>query len=121
LDTQGPKYGAFLFDQSMASFDHLLIQLLGEHMKTLALTMIVKNEVHNLPRLFESVKGCFDHAYITDTGSTDGTLEYLSSPYSFNDIGCPITVLKFPWCDDFSKARNHALPHIKQDYWMWMD
>jgi len=90
-------------------------------MPSLALTMIVKNEVHNLPRLLQSAKGCFDHVYITDTGSTDGTLDYLYSPYSHNDAGCPVTVLKFPWVDDFAKARNHALPEIKEDYWMWMD
>ena len=92
-----------------------------EKMKTLALTMIVKNEAHNLPRLFKSCHGCFDHAYITDTGSTDGTIEYLQSEEAKKELGCDITLLHFEWINDFATARNNALPHIKQDYWMWMD
>ena len=88
--------------------------------RTLALTMIVKNEVHNLPVLFESLKGCIDKAYITDTGSTDGTIEWLKDEAELV-IGCPVEVFHFPWINDFAAARNHNLPYIKEDYTFWQD
>lgn len=89
--------------------------------RTLAATMIVKNEAHNLPRLFKSLNGLIDKIYITDTGSTDGTLDYLKSEKALEDSGCPVSLFHFTWCDDFAAARNHNLSMIKEDYWMWVD
>lgn len=80
---------------------------------TLALAMIVKNEAHNLPRLFASFKGCFDEVHITDTGSTDATVEVAKS------LGA--TVHHFDWVDDFSAARNYSFSHVKTDFVMWLD
>lgn len=80
---------------------------------TIALAMIVKNEAHNLPRLFESIKDCFDEVHITDTGSTDNTIEVAKS------YGA--TVHHFTWIDDFAAARNYSFSHPKTDYIMWMD
>lgn len=80
---------------------------------TIALAMIVKNEAENLPRLFKSIQGCFDEIHITDTGSTDNTVEIAKS---FGAI-----VHHFEWCDDFAKARNASFEPIKTDYIMWMD
>lgn len=88
---------------------------------SLALTLIVKNEAHNLPVLLESVKSCCDKIYITDTGSTDGTIELIEQYKTNNPADTPIELLHFKWCNDFAKARNHALPHIKEDYWFWND
>jgi len=46
---------------------------------SISLCIIVKNEEHNLPRLLKSVEGCFDEICITDTGSTDKTVEIAES------------------------------------------
>ena len=75
--------------------------------------MIVKNEEHNLKRLFDSIDGCFDEIHITDTGSTDGTVALAES------LGA--IVHHFTWIDDFSAARNYSFSHIKTDYVMWLD
>lgn len=80
---------------------------------TISLAMIVKNEEHNLPRLFESIKDCFDEVHITDTGSTDKTVSLASS------LGAHVH--HFKWCDDFSAARNASFEPIKTDFVMWMD
>lgn len=89
--------------------------------RTLAATMICKNEIHNVSRLFKNLNGLVDAIYITDTGSTDGTFDYLKSEQASLDAGCPVRVYEFPWCDDFSKARNFNLSEIKEDYWLWCD
>lgn len=83
-------------------------------MATIALAIICKNERNNLPRLLESVSGCFDEIHVTDTGSTDGTVEWIQSQ--------PNLVLHhFDWVDDFAAARNFAFSHPKTDYIMWLD
>lgn len=88
--------------------------------RTLALSLICKNEIHNLPALFESINGCFDKVYITDTGSSDGTVEWLEN-MGARYAGCDVEIFHFQWRDDFAAARNHNLPHIKEDWWMWLD
>lgn len=83
-------------------------------MATLALAVICKNERHNLPRLLESVRDCFDEIHITDTGSTDGTIEWIKEQPG-------VFLHHFKWVDDFSAARNYAFSHPKTDYVMWLD
>lgn len=80
---------------------------------TVGLAMILKNEEHNLPQLFDSIKGCFDQICVTDTGSTDNTKEVAAQ------LGAEVH--EFKWCDDFSKARNASYEPMKTDYIMWMD
>ena len=88
---------------------------------TIGLAMIIKNERKNLPRLFQSVSGCFDEIHITDTGSDDGSVDWLMSPEAQELAKCPVHVHYFEWCDDFAKARNFAFQHGTSDYIMWMD
>ncbi len=88
---------------------------------TIALTCIMKNERQNLPRLLQSVSGCFNEIHFTDTGSNDGSVEYASSLEASIIARCPIHVHHFEWINDFAAARNHALEFIKTDYWMWLD
>lgn len=85
---------------------------------SIALCCILKNEVRNLPRLLASVAGCFDEIHLTDTGSTDGSIEWIKAFQGAN----PDTFLHhFEWCDDFSKARQYSFSHPKTDYLMWLD
>jgi glycosyltransferase involved in cell wall biosynthesis len=80
---------------------------------TISLAIIAKNEARNLPRLLESVKGCFDEIVVVDTGSTDETKSIAAS------YGCE--VFDFEWVSDFSKARNFAFSKATCDYIMWLD
>lgn len=75
--------------------------------------MIVKNEAANLPALIESVKGAVDETHITDTGSTDGTVDIAKA------LGA--TVHHFEWINDFAAARNASFAPIKTDYILWLD
>ena len=85
--------------------------------------MICKNEAHNLGPLLRSVHECFDAIYITDTGSTDETLEILKSEAARKDAGCDIHISHFDWVDDFAKARNFAFDQVPKeyDYICWLD
>jgi glycosyltransferase involved in cell wall biosynthesis len=78
-----------------------------------SLTMIVRNEEHNLPDCLASVEGLFDEVVVVDTGSADRTREVARS------FGC--VVGEFPWVDHFAAARNAALDRATGDYAFWMD
>lgn len=80
---------------------------------SIALAMIVKNEEENLERVIESVRGCVDEIHITDTGSTDNTVEVAKR------LGAHVH--HFEWCYDFSKARAASFEPIKTDYILWLD
>ena len=80
---------------------------------TIALACIMKNEEKNIPILLKSIEGCFDEIHITDTGSTDNSVDVAKS------LGA--TVHHFDWVNDFSAARNASLLPVKTDYIMWMD
>lgn len=89
---------------------------------SLALCCILKNEVKNLPRLLASIKDCFDEIHLTDTGSTDGTVELIRQYESGeNPAHANIHLHHFDWCDDFSAARAASFSHAKTDYVMWLD
>ena len=82
-------------------------------MISLSLCMIVKNEADVLPRILSPMTDIADHILIADTGSVDQTKE----------IACKYgaQVFDFPWCEDFSAARNFLLEKVHTDYWMWLD
>lgn len=54
--------------------------------KTLALCMIVKNETRILQRCFDSVADIIDYYVICDTGSTDGTPEFIKQYWDAKGI-----------------------------------
>lgn len=81
-------------------------------MATISLCMIVRNEENVLARCLDSVRGIADEICITDTGSTDKTRE-IAAEYG--------RVLAFPWCNDFSAARNFSFGQAHMDYTMWLD
>ncbi len=81
-------------------------------MTTVSLCMIVRNEEKVLARCLDSVRGIADEICITDTGSTDKTRE-IARKYG--------TVQVFPWCNDFSAARNFSFAQARMDYTLWLD
>lgn len=85
---------------------------------TLALCCILKNEIKNLPRLLASIEGCFDEIHLTDTGSTDGSIEWINAYIGANPH---VKLHHFTWCDDFAKARNASFEPATADYVMWLD
>lgn len=79
----------------------------------LSLAMIVRNEAANLHNCLISVEGLFDEIVVVDTGSTDNTVDIAQS------LGAK--VFHFPWCDDFSAARNCSLKHCSGTWCMYLD
>ena len=75
--------------------------------------LIVRNEEANLPRCLDSLAGKVDELVVVDTGSTDGTVALAAERGA--------RVFHFPWCDDFSAARNESLRHATGDYVLWID
>ena len=80
---------------------------------SISVCMIVKDEEGNLPRLLASIKGLADEVIVVDTGSKDATVRIAA------EFGAK--VYHFPWCDDFSAARNESLKHATKDFILWLD
>jgi tetratricopeptide (TPR) repeat protein len=78
-----------------------------------SLCMIVRNEEENLAACLDPVAHLFDEMVIVDTGSTDASRE-IARRYTPR-------VYDFPWCDDFSAARNESLRHASGDWIFWLD
>ena len=76
--------------------------------KTLCLNMIVKNEMANLDRCLRAVADHITCWVIGDTGSTDGTQDFIQS--FFAERGIPGELHSFPFLN-FGQARNAALEH----------
>jgi glycosyltransferase involved in cell wall biosynthesis/predicted GH43/DUF377 family glycosyl hydrolase len=74
--------------------------------KTLCLNMIVKNEMANLERCLTSVADHIGCWVIADTGSTDGTQDYIRSFFAARSISGELH--EFPF-HNFEQARNGAL------------
>lgn len=81
-------------------------------MASVSLCMIVRDEAAVLERCLESARGIADEICITDTGSADETRE-IAARYG--------RVTEFPWCDDFSAARNFSFEQAHMDYILWLD
>jgi glycosyltransferase involved in cell wall biosynthesis len=72
----------------------------------ICLNMIVKNEAGNLPRLFASLSGQVDFYVISDTGSSDDTIEVIHR--LGKETGIPGIVTSHHWVD-FAHNRNLVL------------
>ena len=74
--------------------------------KALCLNMIVKNETANLERCLNAVAPYISCWVIGDTGSTDGTQDFIESFFTARNI--PGELHSFPF-HNFEQARNAAL------------
>ena len=79
----------------------------------ISLCMIVRDSARTLPACLESIRPWVDEMVIVDTGSVDET------PRIVESFGGRL--FHFPWCDDFSAARNESLRHARGDWLFWMD
>ena len=79
----------------------------------LSLCMIVRDNAKTLPACLESIRPWVDEMIVVDTGSADET------PRIVESFGAKL--YHFPWCDDFSAARNESLRHATGDWLFWMD
>jgi glycosyltransferase involved in cell wall biosynthesis len=91
--------------------------------KTLCLNMIVRNERPNLERFLGAVAEHIACWVIGDTGSTDGTQEFIHSFFASRDL--PGELHSFPF-ENFEQARNEALTcayasPIPSDYLLFAD
>ena len=80
---------------------------------TVSLCMIVRDEERVLADCLASIRPFVDEIVVVDTGSADGTVEIARS------FGAKLS--SFPWCDDFSAARNASLAQATGDWILWMD
>jgi len=79
----------------------------------LSVCLIARNEESRLAAAIESVREVADEVVVTDTGSTDGTVELARS------LGA--RVKHFAWIDDFAAARNACLDEARGEWILWLD
>jgi GT2 family glycosyltransferase/tetratricopeptide (TPR) repeat protein/2-polyprenyl-3-methyl-5-hydroxy-6-metoxy-1,4-benzoquinol methylase len=79
----------------------------------LSLCMIVRNNARTLGAALEVIRHFVDEIIVVDTGSTDDTMK-IARRYGAR-------VYEFPWCDDFSAARNESLKYARGQWIFWMD
>lgn len=74
---------------------------------------IAKNEAKNIRHWVNSVKRFADEIFVVDTGSTDDTRKIA------REAGA--VIYDFPWCNDFSAAKNYALDNATGDWVVMLD
>ena len=89
----------------------------GGHPIRLTIALIVKNEEKTLDRCLSSLKPLLDavpsELIVTDTGSTDSTVE-IAQKYADK-------IINFDWCGDFSAARNTGVKAARGQWFMFID
>src|SRR5260370_35752574 len=75
--------------------------------------LLAGNEEKNIARAIRSVAGAADEVLVTDTGSSDRTVELA------RHLGA--RVIDYAWKDDFAAARDHAIAHARHDWILWLN
>lgn len=87
------------------------------HPIRLTIGMIVKNEEKTLDRCLASLRPLMEavesELIVTDTGSTDRTVE-IAQKYTDR-------IIHFEWCNDFSAARNTGLKEARGEWFLFLD
>ena len=76
-------------------------------------SMIVRNEIKTLPRLLDSLRPYIRHYEVCDTGSTDGTAEWMQRWLEQQQQGISGRVHRDPWVH-FGANRNACLLRLQQ-------
>jgi glycosyltransferase involved in cell wall biosynthesis len=82
-------------------------------MSNLTVAMIVKNEEQFIKKVIQNVQPVADEIVITDTGSTDKTLDIIKK--------FKVRLLHYKWDGDEAKARNFCLSQCKKDWILCID
>lgn len=83
--------------------------------KTISAALICKDEIDEVQRVIDQLSWC-DEIVITDTGSTDGTLELLRELESDR-----IKIHEYKWDDNFAEARNYSKHQCTSEWIFWCD
>lgn len=75
--------------------------------------MIARDNEATIRRCLESIRPWVDEMIVVDTGSSDTTPKIAEE--------CGASVSFFPWCDDFSAARNVSFEKASGEWLFWMD
>jgi len=102
-------------DEAKYLFERSNVALLNknDNRPLLSVCMIVKNEEENIGECLKSMQGLADEIIVTDTGSTDKTVEIAQS---YN-----ARIEHFEWTKDFSAARNHSVSKAGCRWIVWFD
>ena len=87
--------------------------LLQRKLRRLSLCMIVRDNESTIGQALESIRPWVDEIIVVDTGSQDRTIEICRQNGA--------QIFEFPWCDDFSAARNESLKQARGEWIFWMD
>ena len=79
----------------------------------LSVCIITRNECENLRKCLECLNAYPFEIVLVDTGSDDGTIEMAKQ---FTD-----SIYRFPWCNDFAKAKNYAISKASYDQVLLID
>ena len=75
---------------------------------------IMKNEISHVEAWLDNVRVFAQEIIVVDTGSTDGTNEFLAKQFD-------VKVIKHEWQNDFAQAKNVALQEAAGDWLVFTD
>lgn len=78
--------------------------------------MIIKDEEKYIKQCLDNALPLVDEAIIVDTGSTDDTISIIEKSYKDK-----VKLIKHPWKNDFSEARNKSLENANGDWILILD
>lgn len=75
---------------------------------------IMKNEISHVEAWLDNVRGFAQEIIVVDTGSTDGTNEFLAKQFD-------VKLISYEWQHDFAQAKNVALQEATGDWLVFTD
>ena len=75
---------------------------------------IMKNEISNVEAWLDNVRVFAQEIIVVDTGSTDGTNEFLAKQFD-------VKLISYEWQHDFAQAKNVALQEATGDWLVFTD
>ena len=86
-------------------------------MRNLSGFIIVKDSINTIKECLDALSKVAEEIIVVDTGSSDGTLEFLLNYRDDVDF----KVYQFQWVNHFAKARNFALSKCGYDWCFYID